>query len=210
MRSGIIERYKNPLFSPLGTEAWIPWVVSSVATDVLKIWKSYLKPLLARTYRVSNGRVYLPKTRNINKGRVIDIAYHDNDTKNTLDRELRVRIATLGDNILSSQYEPLQTFEKILLHCAWDEKHRGFLHSLQSSLESIKVNDLCEVQVDHEQQAEKIYNEFRSTIWLSNEEEKDFLQLSWEDKQNFSHIPYLCRCWLIQVCIIDMIDLEKE
>jgi len=199
-------------YGPEDVGNWSSDTPHTSLSDILEEWKKYLKQLPRRQFSVwKDGCLYLNRTVNVKESRKVDLTWWDHDTHNTLERELHIRIAARKDTTLASRHQPLKQFISLLLRCAGSNTNRDSLKSLANKFTDLWISGLEDVTDEYEQTAQWIYNEFISTIWFENQEEEDsFLELSWENRERFNSYPYSCRCWLIQACIIDMINLEDN
>lgn len=173
-------------------------------------WKKYLKRIQPRKYFIwSDFYLYLRRTKSVNIIRRVDKTWSEQDVKNNLERELRVRIGSTSDTNLASEDQDIADFINILLRSAMQKPTRSYLSDLDRRILSLwSIDSSAEMNDDKESQAEQIYNDFVDTLRLSEEEINTICSLSWENREDFSYYPFTCRCWIIKVCIIDMIQLE--
>jgi hypothetical protein len=190
---------------------WIHFWDSQVDDILTKEAYQYLLPLPKRDYIVSNKWQLYINTRGHNIPRIIDRVKIKTDIHNSLERELTVRIKWGKDSFLASD-QSIGRFKELLLKVAWDDESRDFLKWILKKYESI-INwkfspDQITPQI--ELQAKVFYFDCIEWLNLTWEDEETIKYFSWEWKTTFRHCPFYCRAWIVVVCILQMIDLDKQ
>lgn len=171
----------------------------------------YLLPLPKRDYRVSDTWELFINTKGHNIPRIIDKVKSKTDINNSLERELTVRIKWGKDPFLASD-QNIGRFKELLLKVAWDEESRSFLIFLSRKYKSLIESNLSPDQITPqiESQARVFYFDCVEWLNLTSKDEEVIKYFSWEWKSTFRHCPFYCKCWMIVVCILQMIDLNKK
>ncbi len=187
---------------------WICKVIWSVDIHIHNIlkdnWEQYLKQLPYKDFTISNGFLFL-------KGRKIWIAKWKYDTQNTLKRELVFLLDWRKDSH-TAEDPIIDDFSKLLIRIAWDKDKRKLLKKLSLKYKNI-INqryDAQDIDSKIENQAKKLYKELIKWLKFQEKDINLIKEFSWEWKSTFAHCPYFCRCWVIVVCIMKMINLDKE
>lgn len=179
--------------------------------EVLQEGKKYLKKLPKRKLSVSSDGYAYTTTRWSRVPRRISKAWNLEDTKNTLERELVLRLAWTKDNYIAED-PVIWNFRQLLLRCAWDKDIREHLKNCSTEYTQV-INSkykAIDISPQIEDLARKLYIVFISWLHLSREDLVMIETFSWEWKSTFRHCPNYCKCWVVIVCIMQMIDLDKE
>jgi len=188
----------------------VPWNICDISS-ILREGKKYIKSLPRRRFSVWERGLLYVHTRWHNQPRIIDKAFSTDDKHNTLERELTVRSKWGKDSYIAS--DPIiKKLSQLLLRISSSKEKRIFLGEIQEKYAELinRRYKAEEIRPEIELEAKSLYGEYVSWLCFTQEDENLIQEFSWEWKSTFRHCPYYCRCWMIVVCIMQMIDLTKK
>lgn len=190
-------------------------IANMKARQALEGWLKYLRPLIKRRFTLwADWKIYTSTSWH-QAPRIIDQAKDEEiqtwEVKNTLARELTILIKWAKDEYIAGD-QSIKRMWKLLLRIAWDREKRGFLkrlYEMHSELIDARYQ-AQDITPEIENISEGVWNLCVKHLELIPEEISLIESFSWEWKSTFSHCPYFCKLWILAVCILKMIDLDKE
>ena len=191
----------------LVTLYWINDRISSLLSESYR----YLCPLPKREFSIAWDYVFLWKKWTV--WRKIDTRKFSSSLENNILRELAFRLWSRNDWYLASDVKVLE-FLELLLKKSWDERWREALIDVHNNYERLVSDQIPVIHLQRDKKYERKATELRDKYvkWLElNERELELLEsFSWEWKTTHRGNPNYNLCWVITVCIKNMIDLWKE
>ncbi len=203
-----VERYPSLV---LLLQAGKSWQIRGLL-EIYERGKEYVV-LPDRVFRLNDKNEIVTETGHPSKTRVVGQAVSGEkleETGNTLDRELVLRIAGLKDTWLQEDFSLVMRFRDMVLRCAGSKKVREALWQIRAN-NAVLIRKIQTNQPDSntERDAEKFYTRCLRDLRISEEEKKLIEHFSWKWKSTFAQYPQTCNSWMIIVCIMDIIDLSR-
>jgi len=180
--------------------------VKSDIAALLEIWRQYVS-IPHRKYIIDDAE-HVCYIWNVSKQ--IDSMQHYWDTRNTIARELTLRIKTEKSPLLASHKSVLMFEHLVLLYACSESKRRAIkqlkmkYHAFFKDIENWSMSEILE------DTAKEFYTEFKARIGLNGKAEDLLHSFSWAGEDKYSKFEYCCHSWMIIMCIIGLINLGKD